>query len=486
MTCGFGIQVDTFTLSCSYSEPSQMIIRPNANGAWIHHYPIPDENDNWENVCEEICDNNLTYNYWDYPSEVSDFYDCEDLSIPTDYDINSIVVTAKNLCDIEYSDDFIYKIIISDNDGVDVFETYNMLISCNPSGISGVFKTVAYSWAENPRTGLPWTNDELNNLQIGINSKSKIQSYSNNTYCWLGTSENGSIIQLTPIGYANNWQCVQFQGSSSNYVRNNTSDTWQEDLYIFENDNVIVGYPYPNYFDLSYNIRRVRLYFKIYKENTQTCKAKLLCKTHGSKYYGSEKIVAQGYDAIAVDWFTNPNTGVAWTWQEVLDGEFGIALWSDVITNYVHAYDGELLVIYDRANTSKIATSQMYATINLTAYNTMIAKLPKPSAIPLSHDIETKSLNFQSGNRKTYGLKRNGKKLTLTGLIWDGCVDGILTGAEIINNIRTMAKYLEPVTITGLKYTQYNTTYNIITFNPVQVQQKPNLYEWELVLEFCN
>jgi hypothetical protein len=489
MVCGFGKQIESFILTCSCSEASEIIIRPITDGALIA-YKHTSMLENWECVDDEICDNNTTMVWYDYITEASETYCLENISIPSEYDINSIVVLARNLCDIEYDTDMIYKLIITDNseclygDLGDVYESPNFRIRCNPSSISGVFGTVAFSWAENPRTGLAWTNEDINNLQIGTIKKSKIQSYDNNVYCWLGTSDDGSTIQLTPTAPNFNWECVTWHSPNTTYVRNNVSDTWQEDLYVFENDGV-TALGYPKHFDLSYNIIRVRLYFELEKILTQTCKAKLVCKTHGLKYYSSEQVVVQGQSAIAKNWLTNPNTGLAWTWQEVLDAEFGIALWSDNSSNYVHAYEAELLVIYDKAIVSEIATSQIYAKINLTAYHTITAKLPKPSNIPLNQNIETKSLNFQSGNRKTYGLRRSGKRLIMTGLIWDGCVDGILTAAEIITNIKTMAKYLEPVTISGLKYSQYNKEYNIVSFNPVQIQQKPNLYEWELTLEFC-
>jgi hypothetical protein len=103
-------------------------------------------------------------------------------------------------------------------------------------------------------------------------------------------------------------------------------------------------------------------------------------------------------------------------------------------------------------------------------------------------------LNFWSGDREVYGLSRSSKGMTLSGLLWDGCTDGVSTCEDIIHCIRALGKLKQPINIAGLRYTYMNTdyltglaiNYNIISFGWKQVAKKTNTYEWQLELEFCD
>ena len=112
-------------------------------------------------------------------------------------------------------------------------------------------------------------------------------------------------------------------------------------------------------------------------------------------------------------------------------------------------------------------------------------ELPIPETIMIQQSIDTNFLNFQSGNSKDYALQRNKKTLKITGIMWDGCTDGVTTCTELIQKIREYSKYLSPVILEDFKYSEYDSIeFNIINFNANQVQQQPNMYEWELDLEF--
>jgi len=112
--------------------------------------------------------------------------------------------------------------------------------------------------------------------------------------------------------------------------------------------------------------------------------------------------------------------------------------------------------------------------------------LPKPVDIKVNHDVDTQGLNFWSGNRDVYALGRSSKRTTLSGIMWNGCVDGTSTCEDIIHCIRALGKLQQPIVISGLRYPDLNTTYNIISFSWKQQLECTNTYDWELELEWCD
>lgn len=133
-------------------------------------------------------------------------------------------------------------------------------------------------------------------------------------------------------------------------------------------------------------------------------------------------------------------------------------------------------------------------TIGFTCYTypTLITcSLTSPEIISGNHNVETKALNFWSGNREVYAIGRTSKRTILSGKIWDYCVDGVSQCSLIINCIRNLAKTAAsvqlPVLINGLYYTELNTFYNIISFDWTHIQELPlNVYEWKIELEFID
>ncbi len=167
-------------------------------------------------------------------------------------------------------------------------------------------------------------------------------------------------------------------------------------------------------------------------------------------------------------WTLNPLTGQRWTAANI-----------NALNIWIHWYNINMCgALY---SVSQLNLEVVYRP----TYNQEV-KLPYPSKFNVDHTIDTKSLNFQSNDSKSYGVQRNNKTLTLSGLMWDGCTDGSTTCTEIIENIRTMSKRLEKIDISGFAYPSFNGEYNIISFIPNQISQQPNVYEWELKLEFVD
>jgi hypothetical protein len=124
--------------------------------------------------------------------------------------------------------------------------------------------------------------------------------------------------------------------------------------------------------------------------------------------------------------------------------------------------------------------------ITLTIAPFTVCFLPKPEwgGIQVNQDIDTLGLNFWSGNRDVYALGRSSKRTILSGIIWDGCTDGTSTCEDIIHRIRAIGKIQKPITISGLRYTDLNTDYNIISFSWKQKLECSNIYDWKIELEF--
>ena len=267
------------------------------------------------------------------------------------------------------------------------------------------------------------------------------------------------------------------------YVCNNASTTWQRDLYVMQNCDEY----YPDYPELQGNPETVICQAHVYRiDHSNNAQARIVLYTHGTAYTYDTKSWQSGYEDTGFNLSQNPFTTSDWTWDEIANMEIGIDLYSPDNPADTRCCDIDLSIVYDREITTKIAVSQMYAIVNAQSEVSDYLLLPYPSKVEIRHNINTNAINFQSGNRKSYGIQRSKKTLILSGLLWDGCVDSSASCMEIINNVKTMAKRLEQITLDDFIYPSLCTDYNIISFTPVQISKRPNLYEWKLELEFVD
>lgn len=126
----------------------------------------------------------------------------------------------------------------------------------------------------------------------------------------------------------------------------------------------------------------------------------------------------------------------------------------------------------------------MSITLTITPFT--VCYLPKPEwgGIRVNQDIDTLGLNFWSGNRAVFTEGRSSKRTVLSGIMWDGATDGVSTCEQIIACVRALGKLQKSITIGGLRYSDLNTTYNIISFSWKQNLECINNYYWSLELEF--
>jgi hypothetical protein len=433
-------------------------------------------------VDEEVCDDELTFIGCDGPLDMIDLYHFEDISLPTGSTINSIVVTAKSLSMYKVANTYKYKLLISP-DGIDIYESPNLQVVNGGDDYSFWYEpwcSANWAWSSKPEDGQDLTEEYINDMQIGVKSSSPTVFTLNLYNCFANAA--GDLTQLTPSA-APNWDCINDEIDcigATTYVGSTTLSTWKYDLYNVYNHSE------PGYCAIAYVEIDVRARSN-WNGLAPDSKAKTCLKTHGTTYYGSETIIGnQDYWQVDVTtrYDTNPFTGAAWTWAEIADLQSGVGLYVGPNSTWARAcYVGCHVYAYTPSQ-PWITTSQLYATVNYDLNEDVVCNLPKPEMVSVNHDVDSNALEFWSGNREVYATGRNSKKLQISGSMWDGCTDGILTCEEIINCIRAMGRRQTPITLSGMRYTNMNTEFNIISFSWKRITEKPNSYDWELVLEF--
>ena len=102
---------------------------------------------------------------------------------------------------------------------------------------------------------------------------------------------------------------------NSTYVETN-SNTWQEDLYNIADHSAGSG-----------NISYVKVYMVAASSETPTqANAYVHIKTNGVEYNGSQETTTTSYATYSHQWDNNPQTGEAWTWDEIDALQIGVGL----------------------------------------------------------------------------------------------------------------------------------------------------------------
>jgi len=330
------------------------------------------------------------------------------------------------------------------------------------------------------------SESNINNLQIGIEVSSPSNTGSHDTHYY--PNGTGTFTQLIPHGSINNWENINdpnngecYGGSIYNYT---TEYLWP---YTFDMYNITTEAS-PIIRAGTINYITIRAHAMYSGSDGAYCSLVGIIPGYPGTFSGANNTDLSNSNyfqsPIEHSWDTHPFTGNPWTWTDIDNLEIGVNLQCLSGSNWARLCSVELIVNSNYPEQPTIATSQLYATVNMNLNQTITCTLPKPVDINVNHDIETKGLNFWSGNREVYTIGRSSKRTTLSGLLWNGCTDGISTCEQIIACIRTLGKYKKPIDLTGLRYPDLNVEYNIVAFSWKQIQEKPNTYEWELELEF--
>ena len=367
------------------------------------------------------------------------------------------------------------------------------VIKCTELGITDwTTETTIYSWDQDLSFQLitmgiaPWKELDINDLQIGLEISSPSNTVAHDTYYY--PNGTGTYSQLIPHGSANNWENVNDPNNGECYggiIYNYTTEyTWP---YTFDTYNITTETS-PIIRAGTINYVKIRAHAMYSGNDGAYCTLVGIIPGYPGSFSGANYTDLSNSNyfqfPIEASWDTHPFTGNPWTWADIDTLEIGVQLQCLSGSNWARLCSVELIVNSNYLEQPTIATSQLYANVNLNLNKTITCTLPKPVDINVNQDIETKGLNFWSGNREVYTIGRSSKRTTLSGLLWDGCTDGIKTCDQIIACVRALGKYKKPIDLIGLRYPDLNVEYNIVAFSWKQIQEKPNTYEWELELEF--
>ncbi|MCP4584288.1 MAG: hypothetical protein GY839_21965 [candidate division Zixibacteria bacterium] len=126
---------------------------------------------------------------------------------------------------------------------------------------------------------------------------------------------NGSQINLTNSGCGSNYQCVDESSSDDDAtIVIRASSSYSYDLYSLENPA-----------DTSGSVVSVTVYCRAKRTKNQ---GSIMPETYigSTKYSGAEQSLTDSYADYSHTWVVNPNSSVAWTWQDVINLEAGVSI----------------------------------------------------------------------------------------------------------------------------------------------------------------
>ncbi len=143
------------------------ILRPNAAGDETNLAPVPGTGEeNWEDVDEEIPDDGATYVARYAPAWLRDLHNIPDHSQGNDT-INHITVYARAQAAAGASvSQTSLKIAIKSGTGDGAPDTVSE--GDEETLTAGSWINFSHQWSTNPATGIAWSWDEIDKLQIGI------------------------------------------------------------------------------------------------------------------------------------------------------------------------------------------------------------------------------------------------------------------------------------------------------------------------------
>jgi len=513
-----GHAVPTISLTLSGNLPQTTeIIRPISIGTGSCNFDdwMTKTGDSYSQVSDIESDGDSSYIYicgqLATNNSFLDMFEMSDVSLPVGSVVDYVKITAivKNLIHWEWTDDGTgvpYGNVV-DTDGYTTFWLSTddcSTITSSPSlplqypnrnpYYQDMFETETDWYGHNyistlcPSTGLPWTESDINSLNIGISTRthSSYGYYASEFPMEICTA---SSRWLKSAGGTNSVTVIQDDDDATYmmYPQDNSDPTGNNLLYTINDDSDGDWDSQQAKCNLTYV--GIEICARACKSGSgASTKFKIVIKNNGNYYYSPEYTrTSSSYTNSCWTLTERPWDSQPWE-QEDFDPantEFGVVVTERASDAYLRLSEYKLsFTTY--FSTSEVRCTQLFATIVYSEEPPCPCLLPKPVDILVDQDLETMGLNFWSGNREVYGLGRSSKRTTLSGLMWDGCTDSVTTCEDLIECIRSLAKRQQPISIDGLRYDDLNTDYNITAFSWRQVCECPNNYEWRLELEFTD
>ena len=347
----------------------------------------------------------------------------------------------------------------------------NTLYESNEKNLTSGYRNVREILKENPSTSSAWTQEEINAGVFGFVGKSYLDSDT-----WVETTlrpnGEGDVTELIPKNRANNYQCVdeEVANGTTDYV---TSGSFTDnlslpayDLYELSTDSNLTNS----------TIDRVKIY-TVVSGNDSNESANIVIKTHGTEYRES---VSYGYGWVLrnTTLSTNPNTGSAWTKDEIDDLQVGIEF-IDTINSCTQMY----VIVYYRPDSYSpdLRVYNFYIEANYIP-ESRSCTLSKPTTWSTDHDRVVNMINFWDGTREVYDLYRGGKRAVLKGVEYSS--DNSFTPCDRITCMRTLANNGATITLSDTGMDCLDHDYKILSFGWKLRSKKPQVYEWMLELEY--
>ena len=376
-----------------------------------------------------------------------------------------VVARAKMVNSMAENDEF--YIIISPNSACTDYHSSNDL------SLTTTFRNYGVIYTTNPETSNEWSWADIDALAFGLKSNlTKTNQTFNTTFRPNGAGTYSELIpEPTVVNYLNVDETVIDYDTTKNV--NDTDEAWKKDTYALENHTTESG-----------TIHSVTIYAYLRSSATPPfqSRAKLCAYINGTLYESGIISLSNSWQLKSYKMDVNPDTAIAWTWNDIDNMEAGVNLYIDDLgtatadeTRVSQVY----IVVNHTENTfqSEVRVSQEYIRVNYDADIT--CNLSKPETISCNHSKNIKMLNFWNGEREVYSLSRNRKTLILTGGEYtnDACTN--------IECVRGMGTCGENVTISGLNMYIFNDTFKIRSFGWEAISENPKFYRWILELEWA-
>ncbi|MCK4328497.1 hypothetical protein KAX02_01515 [candidate division WOR-3 bacterium] len=460
-------------------QPKTVNLLPNGAGNFTQFEKVGDDA-NWKCVDDIIgaCDEDATFVHSLLTNHnYQDAYNIENApSDITDGMINYItvhVIAKSNLQSPAPNTIFDYGFII----GVSGYQPWG-------GSLTTSYTEYKHSWTSSPLHAGNWTWDDINNIQIGISAL--VYSTMSAEYELFLNDDGFDINEWDGKNIYNQWftiygtcgSCGGTIGDKKQYRTFEDSTLGSE--YIISRVTLIAetcsdvgreSYPCP-------------LICGCYACSAETPTAKLVIKTHGTEYFGSNFDLdydAGNWATHVLGYSNNPNTGLAWTWTEVNDIVAGCYAndFSDTDFcggNHVIKPNIKIRVNYLGEYTPDVRVSAEWLTVNYTPVDT-VCDITMPSHLSRTVDENINAINFWDGTREVYFESQNLKTMVLEGYEYGSGAD------DRIICVRDMGRDGNVITIDGFSNNYFNTNYRIASYGWKLVSKLPLYYKWILELQ---
>jgi len=172
------------SLGCIFRKGGVVTIRPNANGDVIENDPYGASH-NWDCVDDEYSDGDATHvRPTRYAGFKTDLYHMTDISLPSGAVIDCLTLAMRVR--------WVKEILLPVSARLK-FKTHGTVYNGSFVQVEDAWKLVTWKLEKNPYTNQPWTQSEINDLQVGVELELKIEKVTGYGSCAICTQVYGDV-----------------------------------------------------------------------------------------------------------------------------------------------------------------------------------------------------------------------------------------------------------------------------------------------------